>query len=124
MNKVILLGRITKDIEIENYGETQVARFNIAINRKGKKDETDFIPCTAFNNMAINIQKYFGRGNLICIGGRIQINNYKDKDGNNRTSTTILVEEFGFCGESKKESTTTNDVALDLSNVEDSDLPF
>lgn len=125
MNSVNLMGRITKDLEIENYGDTNVLKFNIAINRMGKKDEVDFIPCTAFNKTAENIKKFFGRGNLIGITGRLQVNQFKDKDGNNRTSTTVIVESFSFCGEAKKETLEkAPNIEEALQQYDETDLPF
>ena len=129
MNKFIGIGRLCQDITIENYGETSVAKFNIAIARKGKKDETDFIPCTAFNKTAENIQKFFAKGNMIAIEGRLQINTYEDKDGKKRTGTQVLVESFSFCGQAKKDGTDQVknievDLTTELENVSDDDLPF
>lgn len=128
MNKFIGMGRITKDLNIETTGDTQYLRFTIAINRKGKKDETDFIPVTAFNTLAVNIQKYFAKGNLIAIEGHLQVNNFKDKDGNSRTSSTIIAESFSFTGERKNdtrdEETAEKSIAEELANIPDDDLPF
>lgn len=124
MNKIILMGRLTKDVELENYGETLVGRFTLAVGRKGKKDETDFINCTAFNGTATNIQRYFGKGNLIVIAGRLQINKYTDKNGEIRTAHSVIVEEFGFCGERKKDVPVESENVAELLNDDDDSLPF
>lgn len=122
MNRVILLGRLTKESEINEYGETTVLKNSIAVDRGIKDKEgnkiTDFINITAFGKNAVNIDNFFSKGNLIAVEGRLQIENYTDKDGNKRQSHTVVVDRFDFCGEKKKEAD------LDLSNIPDDDLPF
>lgn len=90
MNKVELLGRLTKNPEIRyGEGENQVAvgRYTLAVNRRWKKEgdaEADFIPCVTFGKSATFAEKYFSKGQLICIVGRLQVRNWTDKDGNKR----------------------------------------
>lgn len=112
LNKIILMGRLTKDVEARySNSNTPIASFSIAVDRDFKKDgekETDFINCTAFNKTAETIAKYFQKGSMIVVVGRIQVRNWKDKEGNNRTSTDVIVESFYF-SESKKSNAASND---------------
>lgn len=133
-NKVILGGRITKDIELKKAGETSVANFSLAINRAGKKDEADFVNCTAFGKSAEMAATYFHKGSCMCIEGRIQVDNY-EKDGEKKTSTKAIVERIVFV-DSKSEATaggstpaekaeSTKSVPVpEASGSDDEDLPF
>lgn len=131
MNKIELLGRISNDLEIKEYNETKVLKFNIAVNRMKKKNqdkpEVDFINCTSFGNQAEVIQKYFNKGDFICVTGRLQIENY-EKDGIKKQSHSVILESFDFCGNAKKEGTneptTDENGTPDFSNIPDDDLPF
>lgn len=106
MNKVVLIGRLTAKPELR-YTNSQVefTRFAIAVNRGYKsedgKTETDFINVLAWRNLASNISKYFDKGSLIAIEGRLQTNRYEDKDGNTKYTMEVVAEAFDFI-ESKK----------------------
>ena len=108
MNKVILMGRLTRDPEIRySQGErsTAVARYSLAVNRTFKRDgdpDADFINCVAFGRQAEFAEKYFHKGIRIVITGRIQTGSYTNKDGV-RVYTTDIVEEQEFA-ESKAAS--------------------
>ena len=102
MNKVILMGRLTKNPEIKYAGKDNdmaVARYTLAVNRKYKRDgeqEADFISCVTFGKSAEFAQKYLHKGMRIVIGGRISTGNYKDKDGKMVYTTDVIVEEHEF----------------------------
>ena len=107
MNKALLIGRNTKDIELKaTTSGKSVVTFNIAVNRPYKNDsgerDCDFLNCIAFSKLAETISKYVKKGDLIGIEGRIQTRSYTDKGGNNRYSTEIMVENIEFL-QSKKE---------------------
>lgn len=109
MNKVVLMGRLTKDPEVRySAGEnnTAVARFSVAINRRANNAETDFINCVAFGKTAELIEKYFKKGNRICVSGRIQTGSYTNKDGAKVHTTDVVVEELDFV-ETKGEGATS-----------------
>lgn len=114
MNKVMLIGRLTAKPELRyTASNTAYLRFSIAVNRNftgadGKR-EADFINIVAWRKQAETIAKYFDKGNLIALEGRIQTGNYDDKDGNKRTSFDVVLENFEFV-ESKaaREASTTN----------------
>lgn len=104
MNKVILIGRLSKDVEVKYAGETCVARYGLAVDRKIKKDgepNADFINCVAFGKQGEFAEKYLRKGMKIAVVGRIQTGSYTDKNGNKVYTTDIVVEEHEFC-ESKQ----------------------
>ena len=113
MNKVELVGRLTRDPEVRyTQGEnvSAVARFSVAVNRRFKNAEgnyeADFINCVAFSKAAEFIEKYFKKGMAIGIAGRIQTGNYTNKDGVKVYTTDVVVEEAEFV-ESKNASGAT-----------------
>lgn len=106
MNKVILMGRLTKDPDYRTAGETTVARYSLAVNRI-KKDEADFINCVAFGKAADFANAYLHKGTKICLSGRIQTGNYTDKEGRKIYTTDVVVESQEFA-ESKHEESPAN----------------
>lgn len=103
MNKVELVGRLTRDPEVRyTQGEnaSAIARFSVAVNRRFKNNEgnydADFINCVAFGKSAEFIEKYFKKGMAIGISGRIQTGNYTNKDGVKVYTTDVVVEEAEF----------------------------
>ena len=114
MNKVQLVGRLTRDPEIRySQGEnaTATARFSVAVNRRFKNAEgnydADFINCVAFGKSAEFVEKYFKKGMAIGLTGRIQTGSYTNKDGQKVYTTDVVVEETEFV-ESKGASSTDN----------------
>ena len=114
MNKVIIIGRFTRDPEIKySTGEnaTATARFSLAVNRRFKNKEgnydADFINCVAFGKTAEFIEKYFTKGMAIGITGRIQTGSYTNKEGQKVYTTDVVVEETEFV-ESKNKGTSDN----------------
>ena len=106
MNKVILMGRLTRDPEVrysQGDSATAVARFTLAVDRRFRRDDasTDFIGCVAFGRNAEFIEKYFRQGTKALITGRIQTGSYTNKDGQKVYTTDVVVEEQEFA-ESKK----------------------
>ncbi|MBO7273341.1 MAG: single-stranded DNA-binding protein [Clostridia bacterium] len=97
INKVILGGRMTADVELKQTPSgVSVCSFSIAVNRKGKEAQTDFIECQAWRQTAEFIARYFRKGSSICIVGSIQKRTWKDQQGNNRYATEIVVDEALF----------------------------
>lgn len=107
MNKAIITGRLTKDPVLEHTKNgTPICQFNIATNRPVTRDGekvADFISCRVWNKSAENLVKYQTKGNLIAVIGRMQVDIYKDKDGNTRYSNYLLVEELEYL-ERKKDN--------------------
>ena len=136
MNRVIMIGRLTKDPEIRySQGEntTCIARYTLAVDRKFKQEgqpNADFINCIAFGKLGEFAEKYLHKGVKIAVTGRIQTGSYKNKDGNTVYTTDVVVEEQEFC-ESKSQSNSQTQSAQSNDNswlnipdgVEDS-LPF
>lgn len=95
MNKFFGIGRLTKEPEIMHKGETNIARYSLAIDRR--KGEADFINCVCFGRAADFAEKYLQKGMKIAVAGRIQTGSYKTKDGRTVYTTDIVVEEHEFC---------------------------
>lgn len=102
MNKVILMGRLTRNPDVRySQGEaaTAVARYTLAVDRRFKRDgeqTADFIGCVAFGRAAEFAEKYLKQGTKICVTGRIQTGSYTNKDGNKVYTTDVVVEEQEF----------------------------
>ena len=102
MNKVVLMGRLTRDPEIRySRGENQmaIARYTLAVDRRFQRDgeaTADFISCVAFGKGAEFAEKYFRQGMKILITGRIQTGSYTNRDGNKVYTTDVVVEEQEF----------------------------
>ncbi len=108
MNKVVLVGRLTRDPEVrysQGDSATAVARYTIAVDRRFKRDNeptADFIPCVIFGRSAEFAEKYFRQGMRVAISGRIQTGSYTNKDGVKVYTTEVIVEDQEFA-ESKSE---------------------
>lgn len=104
MNKVILVGRTTKDIELREINgnkskgtvDTVVANFTLAVDDR-KSDETAFINCVAWGKLAETLEQYIKKGMPIQLWGRLRTHDYEDKDGNKRFVTDVVAEGFEFC---------------------------
>ena len=109
MNKVILMGRLTRDPEVRySQGATPlaIARYTLAVDRRFRRDgeaTADFIPCVAFGRQAEHAEKYYHQGLRVTISGRIQTGSYTNKDGVKVYTTEVVVEEQEFA-ESKAAS--------------------
>ena len=105
MNQVCLIGRMTKDAQVTEYGKGKdaglVARFTLAVDRSSKDDTADFISCVAFGKTAELIDTYLVKGSKIGVSGSIQTGKYEDKEGNTRYTTDVIVTRIDFC-DSKK----------------------
>lgn len=137
MNHIIIIGRLTKDPEIRySQGDKPVAfgNYTLAVDRptrSGDESVTDFIPCRVVGKTAEFAEKYLRKGMKIAIEGRLQIDNYKDKDGNNRTSTYVQVSSHEFC-ESRQTAepnqperrASSGDGFMNIPDGLDEELPF
>jgi len=108
LNKVIVMGRLTRDPELRRtQNGTAVTSFALAVDRdfknQGGERETDFIDCVAWRNTAEFVHKYFSRGRMAVAEGRLQVRSWTDNDGNKHCSTEIVVDNMYF-GDSKKDS--------------------
>ena len=102
MNKVILMGRLTRDPEVrysQGASQTAVARFSIAVDRRFKREgepDADFFNCTAFGKQAEFVERYLHKGTKIVTCGRVQNDNYTNKDGQMVYSVRVMVDEIEF----------------------------
>ena len=102
MNKIILIGRLTRDPEIRystNDNNTAIARYTLAVNRPFRKNgeqQADFLPCIAFGKTAEFAEKYFRKGLKIIVTGRIQTDSYTNRDGQKVSTTDVVAEDQEF----------------------------
>lgn len=127
MNSVILIGRITKDIELRyTTGERQtaVAQFTVAVDRM-KNDEADFPRVTAFGKTAENTANYLHKGSKIGIQGRLQTGSYKDKDGKTVYTTDVIADRVEFLDtREKSEELEPEAPPIEQFSYIDEDVPF
>jgi len=132
MNKVVLVGRLTKDPELKfaQGTGTAVATFTVAVNRRFKREgqpEADFIPVVVFGKQAEATANYMRKGKLLSVSGNIQTRNYEAKDGNKRYVTEVIADEVDFLEWSSKpgnKDAATKDTTDDLTPIDDGDIPF
>ena len=139
LNHITLMGRLVRDPELRRTGTgIAVASFSVAVDRDfsgrdGGEKETDFIDCVAWRATGEFVDKYFSKGSMIVVSGRLQIRNWNDKDGNKRKTAEVVADNAYF-GESKKADTDScsgyqnsyADAAPDFAALDDDDpkLPF
>ena len=134
LNHIVLMGRLTHDPELRRTGSgIAVASFSLAVERdfktEGGEKETDFIDIVAWRHTAEFVSKYFTKGRMAVVSGRLQIRPWTDKEGNKRRTAEVIADNVYF-GDSKKDASTdsvsnvaptTDYAAID---VDDSQLPF
>ncbi|MBO3417951.1 single-stranded DNA-binding protein [Clostridium perfringens] len=133
MNKVVLIGRLTKDPELRFAAGsgTAVTRFTLAVSRPFKKDETDFINCIAFGKAGETIAQYVTKGQQFAISGNIRTGSYEAQDGTRRYTTDVVVEGFDFISgnsnvnnqQSREDADKAFNDAL-MEGIDDGDIPF
>ena len=106
-NKIVLMGRLTRDPELRKTGSgTAVTSFTLAVDRDFKSQsgekETDFIDVVAWRSTAEFVAKYFTKGRMAVVEGRLQIRDWKDREGNNRRSAEVIADNVYF-GDSKRD---------------------
>ena len=108
LNHIVIMGRLTRDPELRRTGTgVAVASFTVAVDRDfGKNEngekETDFIDCVAWRQTGEYVSKYFTKGRMAVVSGRLQIRSWKDKDGNNRRTAEIVADNVYF-GDSRRD---------------------
>lgn len=124
-NKVILVGRTTRTPEVKMSAElTKVVTFDLAVSRSFGDGETDFFNCVAFGKLADTIASYVGKGELILVEGRIEIDKWVDKSGINREKPKIYVSSFRFLEtkSSKEENTNMNENVFEEVKQEEKEM--
>lgn len=127
INKVILLGRMTKDIEIRiTNSQKTVGTFTIAVdNGYGDNKTTDFINCVAWEKTAEFIKNWFGKGRMMALVGRIATRTWEGEDGRKNYATEVIVSEVSFAGEKKEDVPAQNDDDAFVPLLdENADMPF
>lgn len=128
LNTVVLMGRLTRDTELRQTPQgVSVAQFSLAVERnysKGEEKQTDFINIIAWRNTADFVSKYFTKGQLVAVRGRLQTRTWQDQSGQKRYATDVVADEVFFAeSKSKTEQTDENPIMQGFS-VSDENLPF
>lgn len=136
MNKVIMMGRLTRDPEIRSTRDgSQIARYTLAVDRKYHKEDepkADFFNCTSFGKVAETIGNFLHKGSKVVIDGEVRNNNYTDKNGNKVYGYQIIVNNFDFAESKASEQANSQpqasqniseDFAM-IDNLDDQDMPF
>lgn len=131
INSVILMGRITQDLELKQTPNgVAVLSFTVAVDRsyakQGEEKQSDFISCVAWKERAEFISKYFGKGRMIAIEGQLRTRTYEDKNGSKHYVTEVYVDNASFTGEKKAENQPMIGNPADYEDVlsEDGTIPF
>ena len=112
LNKIVIMGRLTHDPEMRQTGSgTPVTSFSLAVERDysgrdGSERQTDFIDIVAWRSTAEFVSKYFTKGSMAAVSGRLQIRDWTDKDGNKRRSAEVVADSVYFGGSKRKEAET------------------
>ena len=130
LNSVTLMGRLVRAPELRHtQSGLPVLSVAVAVERdfsdkSSGKRETDFIDIVAWRNTADFIYKYFNRGDMIAVSGRLQTRKYQDKQGNNRTAVEVLVDSAYFCGSKRQEAEDPVGEPQYIELNDDGDIPF
>ena len=131
INKVIILGRITQDLELKQTPNgVSVLSFTVAVDRnfskQGEERQSDFISCVAWKQTAEFISRHFGKGRMIAVEGQLRTRTYEDKNGSKHYVTEVYVDNASFTGEKKAENQQTIGNPDDYEDVlsDDGTIPF
>ena len=127
MNTVILVGRLTRDVDLRyTQTGTAVANFTLAVDRRQSKDrekETDFIDVVVWGKLAETCAQYIGKGRLVAVSGRLQIRPYQDKEGNRRKAAEVVADSVRFLDKPKEQEARGGLVDSGI-ELDDGDIPF
>ena len=138
MNKIILMGRLTRDVDVKytQTTNTMIASFSLAVNRRfvkeGEERQADFFNITAFGKTGEFCSKYFSKGQQVAVIGRLQNRSWEDDQGQKHYATDVIAEEVYFA-DSKKQSNeydakeledTLKNAGMDFNQIDDDSLPF
>ena len=113
LNQIVIMGRLTRDPELRRTGNgTAVTSFTLAVDRDfsgkdGNEKETDFIECVAWRQTGEFVSKYFTKGRMAVVSGRLQIRNWTDKEGNKRRTAEVVADNVYFADSKKEESSSS-----------------
>ncbi|WP_210142121.1 single-stranded DNA-binding protein [Staphylococcus sp. GDY8P57P] len=134
-NLTILTGRITKDLELKQAGQTQVTNFSLAVDNPFKKDDTSFFDIVAFGKTAELLNNYCGKGSKILIEGNLKQDRFQDKEGNNRSVVRVIANRIEFLDskgsnqqngqpQQQRVPAGNNPFSNGINDIDDSTLPF
>lgn len=125
LNTITIMGRLTRDPELRyTQSNTPVASFTLAVDRDFGEKQTDFIDCVAWRGTGEFVDKYFSKGSMAIVSGRLQIRSWTDDNGNKRRSAEVVAEHVYF-GESKRREASADISAADFEDLDDDDeLPL
>ena len=122
MNVAVIMGRLTADPELRvAVSGKEICRFTVAVDRPGRDKVADFIKVVCFDNTANFVEKYFRKGSMIAVQGRIQTGSYTDDKGIKRYTVEIVAGEVSFCGEKRGDNPSTASGPPSLSGTEKAD---
>ena len=126
MNRLTIIGRLSRDPEIRvtQDGQTTIARFGIAVDRRGKDQKADFFNVTAFGKTGEFVEKYLKKGTKVGIEGQLRTDEYTNKDGQKVTSVYILADKIEFVESKKEIQTKKEDGFMDVPKDLGEELPF
>ena len=134
MNRVILMGRLKDKIQIKQASTTTVGRFTLAVDRRSRDDQPDWISCVAFGKTAEIIDDWTTKGMKIAISGRIQTGSYTNAKGEKVYTTDVIAEDVELCEKKvsntsaiarrEKETVTGEEEWMQVDELEDAGLPF
>lgn len=125
LNTITIMGRLTRDPELRyTQSNTPVASFTLAVDRDFDEKQTDFIDCVAWRGTGEFVDRYFSKGSMAIVSGRLQIRSWTDDNGNKRRNAEVVAEHVYF-GESKRREASADISAADFEDLDDDgELPF
>lgn len=125
LNTITIMGRLTRDPELRyTQSNTPVASFTLAVDRDFGEKQTDFIDCVAWRGTGEFVDRYFSKGSMAIVSGRLQIRSWTDDNGNKRRNAEVVAEHVYF-GESKRREASADISAADFEDLDDdNELPF
>lgn len=125
LNTITIMGRLTRDPELRyTQSNTPVASFTLAVDRDFGEKQTDFIDCVAWRGTGEFVDRYFSKGSMAIVSGRLQIRSWTDDNGNKRRNAEVVAEHVYF-GESKRREASADISAADFEELDDDgELPF
>lgn len=125
LNNITLMGRLTRapELRLTQTGKS-VASFTIAVDRDYDRQKTDFINCVAWGSTAEFMDRYFTKGQLLALSGRLQMREWTDKQGNTRTSAEVVADHVYFCASNKSARDVTPESSFSDAGDDDGEIPF
>lgn len=141
MNRITIHGRLTREPEMRDAGPSaSVCSFTVAVNRRFDREKSDFFDCQAWGKLGLFVERYFHKGSEILVSGEMQSRKYTNKEGSQRTSWSVNVDQIDFCGNANPSNQHKNQTSQasfkgapkeeidagfsEISEIDDGTLPF